>query len=203
MFNRVIYLDTPNEAQRRLQTIMEGTEYAERVPPIFARLNMLMTYLQAFGVKRKVYINPLGSLHDKFYRGSILFQCIFDRKRRDVFAAGGRYDQLIQEFSPKVRSSRPQAHAVGFNLSLDWLFSSMIEYMESKLPTKGSDSGAELYWTTRRVSPLAHVHSYSNPLLIDISAMFLLLVSMSLFSARPRLRSWKIFGRMTSALNLQ
>lgn len=130
---------------------MEGTEYAERIPPIFARLNVLMTYLQTLGVRRKVYINPLSSLHDKFYRGSILFQCIFDSKRRDVFAAGGRYDWLIQEFSPKVRSSRPQAHAVGFNLSSDRLCSSMTEYVESKVPTKGSDMGAELYWATRRV----------------------------------------------------
>ncbi|KAJ6155612.1 hypothetical protein N7470_006178, partial [Penicillium chermesinum] len=120
------------ETQRKIQTIMEGTEFVDRIPPIFARLNILMNYLQSFGVKRKVYINPLSSVHDKFYRGSILFQCIFDRKRRDVFAAGGRYDRLIQEFSPKVLSSRPQAHAVGFNLSWDRLSSAMSEYLQSK-----------------------------------------------------------------------
>lgn len=131
---------------------MEGTEFAERIPPIFARLNVLMTYLQSFGVKRKVYINPLSSLHDKFYRGSILFQCIFDSKRRDVFAAGGRYDRLIQEFSPKVLSSRPQAHAVGFNLSSDRLGSSMTEYLNTRPPPKDSETGSEIYWTTRRVS---------------------------------------------------
>ncbi|KAJ5573630.1 uncharacterized protein N7459_008057 [Penicillium hispanicum] len=151
---RFDFRDTPNEAQRRLQAIMEGTEYAERIPPIFARLNVLMSYLQSFGVKRKVYINPLSSLHDKFYRGSILFQCIFDTKRRDVFAAGGRYDRLIQEFSPQVLSSRPQAHAVGFNLSSDRLRSSMTEYLQSKAPPKDSDTGAELYWTTRRCDVL-------------------------------------------------
>jgi translation initiation factor 2-alpha kinase 4 len=144
--------DNLKETQRRLQTIMEGTEYAERIPPIFARLNVLMTYLQCFGVKRKVYINPLSSLHDKFYRGSVLFQCIFDSKRRDVFAAGGRYDGLIQEFSPKVLSNRPQAHAVGFNLSSDRLGSSMMEYLSSRAAPKDTETGAELCWTTRRVS---------------------------------------------------
>ena len=131
---------------------MEGTKYVERIPPIFARLNVLMTYLQSFGVRRKVYINPLSSLHDKFHRGSVLFQCVFDGKRRDVFAAGGRYDRLIQEFSPKVLSNRPQAHAVGFNLSSDRLRLSMTEYLQSKAPSKDFDTGTELYWTTRRVS---------------------------------------------------
>lgn len=131
---------------------MEGTEYAERIVPIFARLNVLMTYLKTLDVKRKVYINPLSSLNDKFYRGSVLFQCAFDGKRRDVFAAGGRYDHLIQEFSPKVLSSRPRAHAVGFNLSLDRLASSITDYVKAKAPSKDAETGAELYWTARRVS---------------------------------------------------
>lgn len=131
---------------------MEGTEFAERLPPIFARLNVLMTYLQCFGVKRRVFVNPLSSLHDKFYRGSVLFQCVFDSKRRDVFAAGGRYDRLIQEFAPKALSNRPQAHAVGFNLSSDRLGSSMREYLKSKPPPKDAETGSEMYWATRRVS---------------------------------------------------
>ncbi|KAJ5317869.1 hypothetical protein N7508_002377 [Penicillium antarcticum] len=142
------------ETQRRLQSIMEGTEFVERIAPIFTRLNVLMTYLKSFGIKRKVYINPLSSLHDKFYGGSILFQCVFDSKRRDVFAAGGRYDGLIQEFSPRVLSNCPQAHAVGFNLSSDRLSSSMIDYLKAKAPTKESETGAEVYWGARRCDVL-------------------------------------------------
>ncbi|CAL5871831.1 uncharacterized protein PFLUO_LOCUS6084 [Penicillium psychrofluorescens] len=151
---RFDFRDSPKGTQRKLQTIMEGTEFAERIAPIFARLNVLMTYIQCFGVKTKVYINPLSSLHDKFYGGSVLFQLVFDSKRRDVFAAGGRYDGLIKEFAPKVLSSRPQAHAVGFNLSSDRLVSSMADYMKVKAPPKDSEAGAELYWTTRRCDVL-------------------------------------------------
>ncbi|KAJ6132135.1 Serine/threonine-protein kinase GCN2 [Penicillium samsonianum] len=151
---RFDFRDSLKDTQRRLQNIMEGTEYAERISPIFARLNVLMTYLQSFGVKRKIYINPLSSVHDKFYRGSILFQCIFDSKRRDVFAAGGRYDRLIQEFSPNVLSNRPQAHAVGFNLGSDRLRSSMIDYLKAKAPSKDSETSAELYWAARRCDVL-------------------------------------------------
>lgn len=135
---------------------MEGTAFAERLTPIFARLNLVVSYMQGFDVKRKVYVNPLGSLNDNFFRGSILFQSVFDNKRRDVFAAGGRYDRLVQEFSPKVLTSRSQTHAVGFNLSWDRLSSSMVEYM--KEPSKASlkhleaENGAAVFWKTRRVS---------------------------------------------------
>ncbi|KAH2019830.1 hypothetical protein KXV45_003763 [Aspergillus fumigatus] len=153
---RFDFRDTPKQAQNRLRSIMEGTEFAERLSPIFARINILVTYLQGFDVKRKVYVNPLGSLNDKFFRGSILFQCVFDTKRRDVFAAGGRYDRLVQEFRPKGRASCSQTHAVGFNLSWDRLSSAMLEYLKSttKATTKHAESDAGAFWKTRRCDVL-------------------------------------------------
>lgn len=133
---------------------MEGTALAERLTPIFARLNALMTYLEEFEVKRKVFVNPLSSLNDKFFRGGVLFQCVFDGKRRDVFAAGGRYDSLIQEFSPKALTTASQSHAVGFNLSLDRLSSSMGEYVKglTKASLKHPEAETGAFWKTRRVS---------------------------------------------------
>lgn len=152
---------------------MEGTGFTERLAPIFARINLLVTYLQSFDVKRKIYINPLGSLNDKFFRGSILFQCVFDSKRRDVFAAGGRYDSLVQEFRPKVLTSRSQTHAVGFNLSWDRLSSSMNAYVaglaKSSVKQPEADSGA--FWKTRRVSRITSL--ILKPMLNFISVMFL------------------------------
>ncbi|KAL4890080.1 hypothetical protein BDV59DRAFT_195203 [Aspergillus ambiguus] len=153
---RFDFRDSPKQTQRRLKSIMEGTKFVERLTPIFARINLLVTYLQSFDVKRKVYVNPLGSLNDKFFRGSILFQCVFDTKRRDVFAAGGRYDSLIQEFRPKLLTSRSQTHAVGFNLSWDRLSSSMVEYVgglaKQSIKQAEHDSGA--FWKTRRCDVL-------------------------------------------------
>ena len=140
-------------SQKKLQTIMEGSEYSEKLPFIFAHLNLLVTYLQRFEVKRKVYINPLSSLNDKFFAGNVLFQCVFDGHRRDVFAAGGRYDRLIQEFYPKIVSNRTQLHAVGFNLSWDRL--SSLALYELKSPNKAALKHPEelgMNWRTRRVS---------------------------------------------------
>jgi eukaryotic translation initiation factor 2-alpha kinase 4 len=132
--------------------IMEGTEFADRLPPIFARIKSLVSFINGFDVKRKIYVNPLASLNDKFFRGSILFQCLFDGKRRDVFAAGGRYDKLIQEFSPKLLYSRSQAHAVGFNLSWDRLSSSMIDHIKNSAKTfTKHEADVEGFWRSRRV----------------------------------------------------
>ncbi|KAL2010403.1 hypothetical protein VTN00DRAFT_6210 [Thermoascus crustaceus] len=152
---RFDFRDSPDKAFKRLQTIMEGTEFAERLPQIFNHLNVVLSYLHGFEIKRKVYVNPLGSLNDKFYRGSILFQCVFDSKRRDVFAAGGRYDRLIQEFHPRVLSSRSQPHAVGFNLSWDKLCTSMVEYVAaSNKALKHADAEVGGFWRTRRCDVL-------------------------------------------------
>lgn len=159
---------------------MEGTEFAERLTPIFGRLNLLVAYLQRFSVKRKIYFNPLSSLNDKFFKGSVLFQCVFDNKRRDVFAAGGRYDRLVQEFCPKALASRSQTHAVGFNLSWDRLSSAMLEYLKgsTKISTKHPETETGAFWKTRRVSesflskflPVTNLCSvmYSLPVLIPL-----------------------------------
>ncbi|EEP79527.1 conserved hypothetical protein [Uncinocarpus reesii 1704] len=112
----------------------------------------VIAYLKRFRVRRKIYISPLSSVNNKFYGGSILFQCIFDTRRKDVFAAGGRYDSLIQEFRPKMLSARSQCHAVGFYLSFDKLTASMANFVKGR--TKGSSKhGSELsgIWRKRKV----------------------------------------------------
>lgn len=177
--------DSLKKTQKRLHAIMEGTAFVERLAPIFTRLNLLMAYLQGFDVKRKVYINPLGSLNDKFFRGSILFQCVFDSKRRDVFAAGGRYDSLVKEFRPKVLTSRSHSHAVGFNLSWDKLNSVMLDYLRG--PTKGSLKQPEgdigTFWKARRVSRLRPSMFLQSLSLIYHSVMCLLQALTRLFCA--------------------
>jgi translation initiation factor 2-alpha kinase 4 len=90
-------------------------------------------------VKRKIYISVLSSFNEKFYSGGILFQCLFDTKQKEVLAAGGRYDKLIEEYRPKASShAHPAAasHAVGVNLGWDRLVNSMSRYV--KKPEKST-----------------------------------------------------------------
>lgn len=87
---RFDWRDEPENAFKRLQEIFEDTNILDRVQSVFVHIRAVSTYLKSFGVYRKVFLNPLGTWNDKFYRGGLVFQCLYDTKKRDVFAAGGR-----------------------------------------------------------------------------------------------------------------
>ncbi|KAL9000043.1 MAG: hypothetical protein Q9169_001288 [Polycauliona sp. 2 TL-2023] len=132
------FRDTCDNALSRLRSMFRGTGDLEST---FSHLQAVSIYLERFHVKRKVYVNPLVSYNEKFYRGNFLFQCVYDSKKKNVFAAGGRYDQLIKEHqliqNPSSVSGQranggpgnnPNCHAVGFNLSWRDLHRSMERY---------------------------------------------------------------------------
>jgi translation initiation factor 2-alpha kinase 4 len=125
---RFDFRDTPDKAFAKIRTIFEGTEYLDRTRATFNHLQSVIGYLKQFGVHRKVYICPLSTLNEKFYSGGVLFQCLYDTKRRHVLAAGGRYDRLIEEHKPKIQGQFTGCHAVGMNLGWDRLVSSMTRY---------------------------------------------------------------------------
>lgn len=106
-------------------------------------------YTKRFDVQRKIYVHPLGSLKEKFYKGGILFSCLYDRKVRDVFAAGGRYDSLIRE-NRHHRNINEERHAVGFNLA--WEKMARLPKVNSKGFLKKPDEEVQGIWSTKRVS---------------------------------------------------
>ncbi|RKF80051.1 eIF-2-alpha kinase GCN2 [Golovinomyces cichoracearum] len=114
---RFDFRDSPDVAFQKLNTLFEGTDIYEGVSSAIAHLREVVDYTKRFEVKSKIYVTPLGSLNEKFYKGGVLFSCLFDRKIRDVFAAGGRYDSLIQEHRRKANSPFFARYAVGFNLA--------------------------------------------------------------------------------------
>lgn len=150
---RFDFRDTCEKAIARLRSMLQEKSDLEST---FDHLHTVTVYLGRFSIKRKVYICPLSSYNEKFYRDDILFQCIYDGKKRNVFAAGGRYDQLIKDHQlfhdPQALATmghRPHVtascHAVGFNLSWRDLHKSMIRHhrLESKEKSKdkrGRDS---------------------------------------------------------------
>lgn len=147
-------LDTYDRSVEKLKLIFEGSGYFAQASATLAHLNDVLTYLKRFGITRKIYINPLSSLNEKFYRGGVLFQCLYDNKKRDVFAAGGRYDRLIQELGPKSQNRSSTNHAVGFNLAWERLVVSMLRFQRtsSKRYLKSPDGINRGLWATRRVS---------------------------------------------------
>jgi translation initiation factor 2-alpha kinase 4 len=136
---RFDWRDSPEKAFSKLRRLLEGTKYLDRTHAIFAHLSSVVTYMKHWNIKRKVYISVLSSFNEKFYKNGILFQCVFDTKKREVLAAGGRYDKLIEEYRPKGTGhahSTTSYHAVGMNLGWDRLVNSMARYL--KKPEKST-----------------------------------------------------------------
>ena len=147
-------VDVPGKTFQKLRTIFDATEYLDRCPSIFAHLEAVATYVQRFNVQRRIFVCPLSGFNDKFYRNGMLFQCLYDTKRRNVFAAGGRYDALIQDHRPRIPRHSSTCHAVGFNLGWEKLCASMARLQKGASKTYLKKAVDELRgrWAVRRVA---------------------------------------------------
>jgi translation initiation factor 2-alpha kinase 4 len=78
-----------------------------------------------------------------------VFSCLYGKKVKDVFAAGGRYDSLVKEHRHKIGTSFQQRHAVGFNLGLERL----AKHPKSRHKTSSKRIEEEMngIWSTKRV----------------------------------------------------
>lgn len=164
------FRDTWEVAVPKIRSILKDTFSVEAA---FAHMQAVTVYLARLNVNRRVYINPLSSYNEKFYSGNLLFQCIYDQKRRSVLAAGGRYDQLIRRHQP-ITSRRNPVHAVGFQLAWTSLCTSLISYLEKLTKSKTRRKADPLHtsaWKTRRYDVL--VDSFDQDLLDSVGVNIL------------------------------
>jgi len=120
-----------------------------------------------------VYVSPLSSYNEKFYSGNLLFQSLYDQKRRSVFAAGGRYDQLVRTHQPVV-SRRAPVHAVGCQLAWTGLCGDIANYFKKIAKSKAKKRSHDLLsaaWRTRRCNVL--VKSFDQGLLESVGVEIL------------------------------
>ncbi|KAI0593056.1 anticodon binding domain of tRNAs-domain-containing protein [Biscogniauxia sp. FL1348] len=118
---RFDFRDTPAKAFTKLRALFDGSPLYDRLQSTLAHLKGVVEYTKRLGVRAKVYINPLSSVKENFFSGGMLFQCLYDKKFKDVFAAGGRYDSLIRAHRPKISNQGEGPHAVGFSLAWEKL----------------------------------------------------------------------------------
>ncbi|KAI1810694.1 serine/threonine-protein kinase gcn2 [Poronia punctata] len=118
---RFDFRDTPAKAFTKLKSLFEGSPLYEQLNATIAHLKGVIEYTKRLGVHSKIYINPLSSIKANFFVGGVLFQCLYDKKFKDVFAAGGRYDSLIKAHRPRIGSTGEGPHAVGFSLAWEKL----------------------------------------------------------------------------------
>ena len=162
---RFDFRDTLDKALTRIRSIIKDTADLESA---FAHLQAIVTYLIRLNVKRKVYLNPLSSYNEKFYRGNVFFQCLYDQKQRSVLAAGGRYDQLIIDHQ-LITSKKKHVYAVGFQLAWTGLCAEMVSYLKRGTKTKAKrkhQSLKSLAWSKRRCDIL--IDSFDQDLLDSV-----------------------------------
>ncbi|KHJ32965.1 putative protein kinase [Erysiphe necator] len=152
---RFNFRDTPTLAFQKLKILFEGTNIYEKATSAITHLQEVLLYTKRFEIKNTIYITPLGSLNEKFYKGGLLFSCLFDRKIKDVFAAGGRYDSLIQEHSNKANNRIAPRYAVGFNLAWEKIARKSKARLKSSLKKVEEDIDT---WNNRRCDVLVASH---------------------------------------------
>ena len=149
---RYDFRDPLDKAIPKLRSMLQDTT---EIDATFAHLTTLVTYLSRLNVQRKVYLNPLSSYNEKFYRGHTFFQCLYDRKRRAVFAAGGRYDSLIRDHQT-LPSREASVHGVGFQMTWSGLCTGMMSWLHAQTKPTGKRRPRRdiTQWRTRRCDVL-------------------------------------------------
>lgn len=148
---RFDFRSSARKARERLTAIF-GPQGKRTLSPIFEGLQAILDYCELLQVKRRIYVRPLASQNARLFRGSMLFQCVFDLKNWDVFAAGGRYDELIRSLAGS-RSADTYV-AVGFNLSCTRLCRIMTGYLQLEKKPRLSLSDMPGIWRQRRCDVL-------------------------------------------------
>src|SRR5438045_7807392 len=92
----------------------------------------------------------------------MIFQAVNDTNRKDVLAAGGRYDYLIQRFKRPVivtnssNRNRQNTYAVGVNIALQKTVLALESYQPTlykMIQSKKSEEDKNLgYWTLKKVN---------------------------------------------------
>lgn len=94
-----------------------AVDHRPRLSRAVKELKEIISSAQKFGVQRKFLFTPLLIVNSSLYSGGMLFQLVKMGKRKDVLAAGGRYDSLLKHFaSPTLR--KPPAKGVGCQLAV-------------------------------------------------------------------------------------
>ena len=161
---RFDFRDTWENAIPKIRSLLKDTVDLESS---FAHMKAVILYLFRFNIRRKIYVNPLSTYNEKFYRGSLLFQCLYDQKKRSVFAAGGRYDRLVRDHQP-ITSKKTCVHAAGLQLAWTGLCAGLMGFLKAQAKSRSRRKPQHLaeIWSTRRCDVL--IDSFDRELISSV-----------------------------------
>ncbi|CAG8465302.1 15816_t:CDS:10 [Cetraspora pellucida] len=110
-----------NSISASLDKLIPAGNMRKRIHEAINDFKLLLTYTQCLGIRHNIIFVPLLTYNNHYYKNGMIFQTV-DSSRKDVIAAGGRYDSLIQKFRHPIASgtsvNRQQILAVGVNIAV-------------------------------------------------------------------------------------
>ncbi|KAI8582596.1 hypothetical protein K450DRAFT_226018 [Umbelopsis ramanniana AG] len=120
---------------RKLETLFVGPLRAKYKEAI-TELRLLVAHAKALGVRHKLVFQPLLVYNNHFYKNGMVFEAVvdtIDMKKKDVLAVGGRYDFLVQQFSPPNVMPSRNLKAVGVNIAIQKLIRHLDIYQTEQI----------------------------------------------------------------------
>ncbi|CCH60122.1 hypothetical protein TBLA_0C03180 [Henningerozyma blattae CBS 6284] len=114
-----------DSAKKRLHKLMVDSPQLRKIEEALSHISKVLNFLKPLEVSRNIVISPLSNYNSAFYKGGIMFQAVYDDgSSRNLVAAGGRYDNLINYFArPSSDKNAGNIHrTVGFNLAWETIF---------------------------------------------------------------------------------
>ncbi|KAJ1593892.1 hypothetical protein NDA11_006353 [Ustilago hordei] len=157
--------DEVGAVHRRLERLFP-LDQRTRLAKAVSQIQDVVATARFFGVQRKFLFSPLLAQSNSLYKGGVLFTVVRAGKRRDVVAAGGRYDSLLKHFAnPSTASSAP-LHGVGVQMAVGKLTLGLSKYQEvqvAKLLSRTEEERSFGLYTPRRCD----VYVASTPGLLE------------------------------------
>ncbi|KAI0320013.1 hypothetical protein OF83DRAFT_1275377 [Amylostereum chailletii] len=122
------------------------------ITPAIDDMKKVIQYTNISGVTRPIVFHPLmiGG-HNAYFKEGVCFEVVKRNKRGDILAAGGRYDNLISQFSaPKQSKGETSLCSVGVQISLEKILVALVAYQAISVKSFLKEQRSFGFWSPRR-----------------------------------------------------
>ncbi|CAG8506866.1 2265_t:CDS:10, partial [Dentiscutata heterogama] len=136
-----------------LDKLIPTANMRRRIHEAINDFTLLLTYTQCLEVRHNIIFVPLLTYYNHHNKNGMIFQTV-DSSRKDVIAAGGRYDSLIQKFRFPIASgvsvARQQIFAVGVNIAIQKIVIALENYQKIIQKKKLEEERSFGFWKPKK-----------------------------------------------------
>lgn len=135
------------------------------IQPFVAELKQTVDFAKTARVMRPLFFHPLMfGTHNNHFKDGVLIQIVKRNKRSDVFAMGGRYDNLMSRYIP-LKSQIEPVCAMGLQIAVEKITVALASFQSASVKTLVKEQRSFGYWSPRRCD--VYVVSYHSGHLQD------------------------------------